>query len=147
MSLFWFSGPVESKYSINSQWKLTPPFQVPSTTVVVSFSAHPLSTVLQYKFIMLFTFIDLFHKVHSHHIFTFMSFPWFWPVQLFLQTGGKQGVTQLVPFSSNLLLLQTIKTCIYLYISFYLQPPPNQNPHNLGYPLSVGPLKHHCDIK
>jgi hypothetical protein len=63
---------------------------VPSTTIVVSFSAHPLSTVFQYKFIMLFTFFDLFHKVHSHHIFTFMSLPQFWPVQLFLQTGGNR---------------------------------------------------------
>jgi hypothetical protein len=26
----------------NSRWKLTPPFQVPSTAIVVSFSAHPL---------------------------------------------------------------------------------------------------------
>jgi hypothetical protein len=46
-SRFWFSGPVESKYGINSRWKLTPPFQVPSTAIMVSFSAHPLSAVLQ----------------------------------------------------------------------------------------------------
>jgi hypothetical protein len=31
----------------NSRWKLTPPFQVPSTAIVVSFSVHPLSAVLQ----------------------------------------------------------------------------------------------------
>jgi hypothetical protein len=40
-SRFWFSEPVESKYGINSRWKLTPPFQVPSTAIVVSFLHIP----------------------------------------------------------------------------------------------------------
>jgi hypothetical protein len=31
-SRFWFSGLVKSKYGIVFRWKLTPPFQVPSTT-------------------------------------------------------------------------------------------------------------------
>jgi hypothetical protein len=70
-----------------------PPFQVPSTTIMVSFSAHPLSAVLQYKFIMLFTFIDLFHEVHFHHIFTFMSLPQFLASPVIFTNWGKQGVT------------------------------------------------------
>jgi hypothetical protein len=64
-----------------------------SAAIVVSFSAHPLSAVLQYKFIMLFTFIDLFHKVHSHHIFTFLSLPQFWASPVIFTNWGKQGVT------------------------------------------------------
>jgi hypothetical protein len=36
---------VESKYGINSGWKLTPPFQVPSTAIVVSFLHIPSSAV------------------------------------------------------------------------------------------------------
>jgi hypothetical protein len=66
---------------------------VPSTAIVVSFSAHPLSAVLQYKFIILFTFIDLFHKVHSHHIFTFLSLPQFLASPVIFTNWGKQGVT------------------------------------------------------
>jgi hypothetical protein len=54
----------------NSRWKLTPPFQVSPTSIVVSFSAHPLSVVLQYKFIMLLHsptfFIRSIHVIHSH---------------------------------------------------------------------------------
>jgi hypothetical protein len=54
----------------NSWWKLTPLFQGALHHHRGLFSAHPLSAVLQYNFIMLFTFIDLLHKVHSHHSFT-----------------------------------------------------------------------------
>jgi hypothetical protein len=64
-----------------------------SAAIVVSFSAYPLSTVLQYKFIILFTFIDLFHKVHSHHIFTFLSLPQFLASPVIFTNWGKQGVT------------------------------------------------------
>jgi hypothetical protein len=35
-SRFWFSGPVKSKYGIDFRWKLTPPFQVPSTAFLQS---------------------------------------------------------------------------------------------------------------
>ena len=46
-----------------------------SLAIVVSFfSISPLSSPEIYIFIILFTFIDLFHKVHSHHTFTFFGF-------------------------------------------------------------------------
>jgi hypothetical protein len=64
-----------------------------SAAIVVSFSAYPLSAVLQYIFIILFTFIDLFHKVHSHHIFTFLSLPQFLANPVIFTNWGKQGVT------------------------------------------------------
>ena len=58
----------------NSQWKLTPPFQVPSTTSWSLFCTSPLSSpAINFK--MSFTLIDLFLKVPLHHIFIFMSFP------------------------------------------------------------------------
>jgi hypothetical protein len=57
----------------NSWWKLTPPFQVPSTTIVVSFLHIP-SQQFCNKFKLSFTFIDLFLQVHLHHIFILMSF-------------------------------------------------------------------------
>jgi hypothetical protein len=65
-----------------------------SAAIVVSFSAYPLSAVLQYKFIILFTFIDLFHKVHSHHIYTFLSLPQFLASPVIFTNWGKQGVTE-----------------------------------------------------
>jgi hypothetical protein len=55
-----------------SRWKLTPRFQVPPTAIVVSFLHIPSQSSCN-KFNMLFTFIDLLHKVHSHHTFTFSS--------------------------------------------------------------------------
>jgi hypothetical protein len=64
-----------------------------SPAIVVSFSAYPLSAVLQYIFIILFTFIDLFHKVHSHHTFTFLSLPQFLASPVIFTNWGKQGVT------------------------------------------------------
>jgi hypothetical protein len=64
-----------------------------SSTIVVSFLAHPLSTILQYKFILVFTFIDLFHKVHSHHRFSFLSLPQFLASPVIFTNWGKQGVT------------------------------------------------------
>jgi hypothetical protein len=66
-----------------------------SPAIVVSFSAYPLSAVLQYiyLFIILFTFIDLFHKVHSHHTFTFLSLPQFLASPVIFTNWGKQGVT------------------------------------------------------
>jgi hypothetical protein len=72
-SRFWFSGPVESKYGINSWWKLTPPFQVPSTAIVVSFLHIPSQQSCN-KFKMSFIFIDLFPQgpFTSHiHIYEF----------------------------------------------------------------------------
>jgi hypothetical protein len=42
---------------------------------------------------MLFTFIDLFHKVHLHHIFTFMSLPQFLASPVIFTNWRKQGVT------------------------------------------------------
>jgi hypothetical protein len=57
-----------------SWWKLMPLFQGALHHHHGLFSAHPLSAVLQYNFIMLFTFIDLFLRVHLHHIFILMSF-------------------------------------------------------------------------
>jgi hypothetical protein len=79
------------------RWKLTPPFQVPSTTFLQPswslFQHIPLSAVLQYIFIILFTFIDLFHKVHSHHTFTFLSLPQFLASIVIFTDWGKQGVT------------------------------------------------------
>jgi hypothetical protein len=107
---------VESKYGINYWWKLTPPFQVPSTAIMVSFSTHPLSAVLQYKFIMLFTFIDLFHKVYLHHIFTFMSLPQFLASLVIFTKWGKQGVTIPSPLkeTSSLMLLSINMNCMYI---------------------------------
>jgi hypothetical protein len=92
-----------------------PPFQVPSTSIVVSFSAHPLSTVLQYNFIMLFTFIDLFHKVHLHHIFTFTSLPHSWSGPVIFTSWGKQGVTIPSPLkgTSSLMFLSINMYCMY----------------------------------
>jgi hypothetical protein len=58
----------------NSRWKLTPPFQVPSTAIVVSFLHIPSQQSCN-KFKTLFTFIDLFLQVHLHHIFILMSLP------------------------------------------------------------------------
>jgi hypothetical protein len=72
-----------------------------SPAIVVSFSAYPLSAVLQYIFIILFTFIDLFHKVHSHHTFTFLGLPQFLASIVIFTNWGKQGVT-LSKFSPNL---------------------------------------------
>jgi hypothetical protein len=95
----WFSRPVKSKYGIGFGWKLTPPFQVPSTTFLQPswslFQHLPLSAVLKYIyiFILLFTFIDLFHKVHSHHTFTFLSLPQFLASIVIFTDWGKQGVT------------------------------------------------------
>jgi hypothetical protein len=66
-----------------------------SSTIVVSFSACSLSVVLQYIFIILFTFIDLFHKVHSHHTFTFFSLPQFLASIVIFTNWGKQGVTNM----------------------------------------------------
>jgi hypothetical protein len=115
MSHFWFSRPLESKYNINPRWKLTPPFHVPSTTIMVSFSVHPLSAVLQYKSIMLFTFIEISHKVHSHHIFTFMSLPQFSASPVIFTNWGRQGVTIPSPLKVRLssMFLSTNMNCMY----------------------------------
>jgi hypothetical protein len=94
----WFSGPVKTKYGIGFRWKLTPPFQVPSTTFIQPswslFQHIPLSAVLQYIFIILFTFIDLFHKVYSHYTFTFLSLPQYLASIVIFTDWGKQGVTK-----------------------------------------------------
>jgi hypothetical protein len=99
------------QYGVNSWWKLTPPFQVPSTAIVVSFSAHPLSAVLQYKFILLFTFIDLLHKVHSHHTFTFSScFSMVIPILGLITNLGETGCYNSLPLigtPSSVFFLQT----------------------------------------
>jgi hypothetical protein len=57
-----------------SWWKLRPLFQGALHHHRGLFSAHPLSAVLQYNSITLFTFIDLLHKVHFQHIFMLMRF-------------------------------------------------------------------------
>jgi hypothetical protein len=68
------------------------------------FSAHPLSTVLQYKFIMLFTFIDLLHKVHSHHTFTFSScFSMVIPILGLITNLGETGCYNSLPLRSSVL--------------------------------------------
>jgi hypothetical protein len=71
---------------------------VPSTTFIQPswslFSAHsPSQQSYNIYIIISFTFINLFHKVHSHHTFTFLSLPQYLASIVIFTDWGKQGVT------------------------------------------------------
>jgi hypothetical protein len=76
-----FSGLVKTKYSIGFWWKLTPPFQVPSTTFIHPswslFHHIPLSAVLQYIYSLDYSHSSTFSQgpftLHIHIFFEFAT--------------------------------------------------------------------------
>jgi hypothetical protein len=106
---------------------------VPSTTFLqLSWSLFqyiPLSTVI-YIFITLFTFMDLFTKVHSNHTFTSLSLPQFLANIIIFTDWGKPGVT--TPFR------KVVFTSIWCSQCYQKRPRPRTG---LGSPLRANPLR------
>jgi hypothetical protein len=86
-----------------SWWNLTPLFQVPSTTIVVSFPHIP-SQQFCNKFKLSFTFIDLFLQVQSHHIFILMSFAIVLVQFSYIYNLGETGCYNSLPLKRNIVL-------------------------------------------
>jgi hypothetical protein len=99
--VLWASGVQNTVFY--SWWKLTPLFQVPSTTIVVSFPHIP-SQQFCNKFKLSFTFIDLFLQVHLHHIFILMSFAIVLGQFSYIYNLGETGCYNSLPLKRNIVL-------------------------------------------
>jgi hypothetical protein len=87
----------------NSRWKLTPPFQVPSTAIVVSFLHIPSQQSCN-KFKILFTFIDLFPAgPFTSHIHTY-EFAIVLGQSSYIYKLGETGCYNSLPLKRNIVL-------------------------------------------